>query len=223
MKKKPFRFGVALPRIRRHLKQLGVADAAMFALAKQGHSSVFEQLVACVLSIRTMDEVMLPTALALFESAPTPAALAKMSVAAIDERIRASAFHRAKAEQIREIARVTVERFGGKLPCDAETLMEFKGVGPKCANLAVGVACGARRIGVDVHVHRITNRWGVVRAPAPERTMTALEKILPRRYWIEINQLLVPFGKHVCTGQRPKCSRCPVLDMCRQVGVMSHR
>lgn len=220
---KEFRFGIALPRIRRYLKTLGVADAAMFALAAHGHRSVFEQLVACVLSIRTLDETMLPTALALFDAAPTPRDIAKMSVAAIDKRIRAVAFHRGKAEQIREIARQTVVRFNGTLPCDPTVLMEFNGVGPKCANLAVGVACGARHIGVDVHVHRITNRWGVVRANTPERTMIALEQILPRRYWIEINQLLVPFGKHVCTGQRPKCSTCPVLDMCRQVGVTTHR
>ena len=78
-------------------------------------------------------------------------------------------------------------------------------------------------IGVDVHVHRITNRWGYVRATTPEATMAALEAVLPRDYWIEINRLLVPFGKYVCTGVRPKCSTCPVLDMCQQQGVQDHR
>jgi len=76
---------------------------------------------------------------------------------------------------------------------------------------------------VDIHVHRVTNRWGIVTAPTPECTMLALEDVLPERYWIEINRLLVPFGKHVCTGVRPKCSTCPVLEMCRQVGVTTHR
>ncbi|HXT49180.1 MAG TPA: hypothetical protein VN717_11120, partial [Gemmatimonadaceae bacterium] len=95
--------------------------------------------------------------------------------------------------------------------------------GPKCANLALGVACGETRISVDVHVHRVTNRWGVVRTRTPEATMEALERILPKRYWIEINRLLVPFGKHVCTGRAPKCSTCPVLAYCRQVGVTTHR
>jgi len=96
-------------------------------------------------------------------------------------------------------------------------------VGPKCANLVLGIACGAPRIGVDVHVHRVTNRWGYVAAPSPEATMRALEAVLPRKYHVEINELLVPFGKHVCTGRLPRCSTCPVLDYCRQVGVTEHR
>ena len=96
-------------------------------------------------------------------------------------------------------------------------------MGPKCAGLALGIACGQARIGVDVHVHRVTNRWGVVATATPEQSIGALEAVLPERYWIEINQLLVPFGKHVCTGRLPKCSTCPVLEYCRQVGVTEHR
>nr|MBA2277904.1 endonuclease III [Chloroflexia bacterium] len=84
-------------------------------------------------------------------------------------------------------------------------------------------ACGASVISVDIHVHRVTNRWGYVHTPNPERTMLALEKVLPERHRVQINALLVPFGKHICTGERPKCSTCPVLAMCRQVGVTSHR
>jgi len=87
----------------------------------------------------------------------------------------------------------------------------------------MGIACGAARIGVDVHVHRVTNRWGYVLAPTPEATMAELERVLPERYRVEINERLVPFGKHVCTGRRPKCSVCPLLDFCRQVGVTEHR
>ncbi|HYH63206.1 MAG TPA: hypothetical protein VD866_00765, partial [Urbifossiella sp.] len=78
-------------------------------------------------------------------------------------------------------------------------------------------------IGVDIHVHRVTNRWGLVSAPTPEKTMTALQEVLPRESWVEVNALLVPFGKHVCTGVKPKCSTCPLLDMCKQVGVTEHR
>jgi len=195
----------------------------MFELAERGHRTLFEQLVACIISIRTLDEVSLPTALRLFERAPTPDAIAKLSVAQIDKLIHASSFHRAKAESIRTIARRTVAEFGGRLPRDRDVLMSFKGVGPKCANLALGVAHGDLHISVDIHVHRVTNRWGVVRAATPEQTMVALERVLPKRYWIDINRLLVPFGKHVCTGQLPKCSVCPVLEYCRQVGVVKHR
>jgi endonuclease-3 len=195
----------------------------MFELAERGHRTLFEQLVACVISIRTRDEVSLPVALELFRRAPTPAAIAELSVRQIDTIINASSFHAAKAATIREIARRTVGEFGGTLPADAEVLMSFKGVGPKCANLALGVAHDVSRISVDIHVHRVTNRWGVISTRSPEQTMIALERVLPKRYWIEINRLLVPFGKHVCTGQRPKCSTCPVLAYCRQVGVTSHR
>jgi endonuclease-3 len=94
-------------------------------------------------------------------------------------------------------------------------------VGPKCANLVLGIACGQPKIGVDVHVHRVTNRWGYVRTRTPEQTMVALEQQLPPRYWVEINKLLVPFGKHICQGVHPRCSVCPVADMCRQVGVVA--
>jgi endonuclease III len=194
----------------------------MFALAEEGYRTLFEQLVACILSIRTYDEVSLVAARRLFAAARTPAAVARLTASRIDALIGDVTFHRAKAEQIREIARET-ERAGGTLPCDADRLRAFRGVGPKCAHLALGIACGDRRISVDIHVHRVTNRWGYVRATSPEATMAALEQVLPSRYWVELNALLVPFGKHICNGRLPKCSTCPVLDMCRQVGVTGHR
>jgi endonuclease-3 len=221
--KRPFRFDTVLRRVRQYVEANALADAAMFALAAKGYDSLFQQLVACVISIRTRDEVSLPVAVKLFEAAPTPGAIAKLSVAKIDALIHASSFHYGKAQTIREIARRTVAEFDGTLPCDVEVLTGFKGVGPKCANLAIGVACGATAISVDVHVHRVTNRWGVVATKTPEQTMHALEGVLPKRYWTEINRLLVPFGKHVCTGRLPRCSTCPVLAYCRQVGVTRHR
>jgi endonuclease III len=102
-------------------------------------------------------------------------------------------------------------------------LLSLHGVGPKCASLVLGIACGEPRIGVDVHVHRVVNRWGYIEAATPEKTMAALLERLPRKYWIELNSLLVPFGKHICTGRAPKCSTCPVLQWCAQVGVTTHR
>ena len=221
MEKRPFDVATALDRIRAAVAPF--PKAAMFELAERGHTSVFEQLAACIISIRTFDEVMLPTALALFDAAPTPADVAALGVDRIDRIIAKSTFHERKAAQIHEIARRTVEDFGGELPCDEATLLSFAGVGPKCTNLVLGIACGEARIGVDIHVHRVTNRWGYVATSTPEKTTEALLARLPRRYFVEINALLVPFGKHVCTGQLPKCSTCPVLDMCQQVGVASHR
>ena len=219
--KRRFDIHTVLTRIRKAVAEH--ADAAMFDLAERGFKTVFQQLVACIISIRTLDEVSLPAAITLLERAPTPEQMAKLSVSQIDAVIRASSFHEAKAAQIRDIARRTVDEFGGELPCDFDVLTSFKGVGPKCANLTMGVACGAERISVDIHVHRVTNRWGYTSSSTPEGTMRALEEKLPRKYWIEINRLLVPFGKHICTGHLPKCSTCPVLEYCRQVGVTAHR
>jgi endonuclease III len=195
----------------------------MFALAEEGYRGLFEQLVACILSIRTRDEVSLVAARRLFEAARRPEQIARLAPARLDRLIGDTAFHAAKAAQIREIARRTVAEHGGQLPCDEAVLRGFHGVGPKCAHLALGVACGERLISVDVHVHRVANRWGYVQTRRPEETMAALEERLAPRYWVELNALLVPFGKHVCTGRLPKCSICPVLDMCRQVGVTKHR
>jgi endonuclease-3 len=210
-----------LARIRETVR--GFADAAMFALAARGHGTLFEQLVACILSIRTLDEVSLPTSLALLERARTPEQMRQLTPEAIDALIRPVTFHEPKSRTIHAMAVRTVEEFGGELPADAEVLQSFKGVGPKCAHLALGIACGQERISVDVHVHRVTNRWGYVQARSPEQTLAALEERLPRAYWVELNRLLVPFGKHVCTGTRPRCSTCPVLEMCRQVGVKNPR
>jgi endonuclease-3 len=220
-RKRPFDVHEAMRRIEEEVRPY--PKAALFELAERGFGSAFEQLVACILSIRTLDEVMLPTALALFERARTPAQVAALAPEQIDAVIRACTFHEGKARQIHEIARTVAEEHGGVLPCDEALMLGFRGVGPKCTNLVLGIACGQAKIGVDVHVHRVTNRWGYVSAPTPERTMEALYDTLPREYAVEINRLLVPFGKHVCTGRAPRCSVCPVLDMCRQVGVTTHR
>lgn len=197
--------------------------AAMFELAEQGYSTPFEQLIACIISIRTFDEVSLPAARRLLDRARSPAALANLTPDEIDRFIATCTFHERKAAQIQVIARQVVEQYGGELPCDEQVLLSFAGVGVKCAHLALGVACNQPWISVDVHVHRITNRWGYVSTSTPDQTMLALEKKLPQSSWIEINRLLVPFGKHICTGQMPHCSTCPVLEMCQQVGVLHHR
>jgi endonuclease III len=197
--------------------------AAMFELAEKGYTTPFEQLVACILSIRTYDEVSLVAAQKLFATARSPAQIAALTAIEIDGLIRTCTFHERKAEQIEAIARRVVEQYGGELPCDRSLMLSFAGVGPKCANLAMGIACGEQVISVDIHVHRVTNRWGYVTTSTPEKTMTELEKILPKSQWLNINRLLVPFGKHICTGQAPRCSSCPVLSFCRQVGVTTHR
>lgn len=219
--KKPFVISTVLQLIERAVAPF--ADAAMFALRDAGYPTPFQQLIGCIISIRTRDEVTLPAAIRLLERAPDAETVSRMEAAEIDELIHTVTFHTAKAHQIRDIAVRVTEEFGGDLPCDFNVLTSFRGVGPKCANLTLGVACGNQAISVDVHVQRVTNRWGYIDTETPEETRDALERKLPREYWIEINQLLVPFGKHICTGKLPRCSSCPVLQYCEQVGVVEHR
>ena len=221
-RKRPFDTDEVMRRVRRT-----VADrpkAVLFELAERGYGSPFEILVACVITIRTLEEVSLADVAALFEVARTPAEMARLTPARIDELIRTCTFHEPKSRTIHALATRVVREFGGELPCDFETLTGFAGVGPKCANHTLGIACDRPGgIPVDIHVHRVTNRWGLISANTPEKSMAALEAVLPKHYWVEINKLLVPFGKYICTGKLPNCSACPVLEYCRQVGVTAHR
>jgi endonuclease-3 len=219
--KRPFDIHLALSRARDAVMRY--PKAAMFELADEGFRSPFEQVVACIISVRTREETTLTCARRLFALARTPVEMSALTPEVIDQAIVTSTFHDAKTVQILDIARRAAADFAGELPCDSEVLQGLRGIGPKCASLALGIACGQPRIAVDIHVHRVTNRWGYIQARTPEQTMIALEAVLPRDHWVEINRLLVPFGKHICTGELPRCSICPVLDMCRQVGVTSHR
>jgi len=221
MKKQPFDIDLAMQRIETAIRPW--PKAAMFELAEDGFDSPFEQLIACMISIRTYDEVTVPIARKLFERARTPKEMSELTPDEIDALIEESTFHERKAAQIYEIAKRILDEFDGNLPCDSETLQSFPGVGPKCAHLVLSIACNQPHISVDIHVHRVTNRWGYASTSTPEKTMTALEGKLPKKYWVDINRLLVPFGKHICTGNRPKCSSCPVLEMCQQVGIREQR
>lgn len=221
MEKMPLDIDLAISRIRTAVRPW--PKAALFQLAEEGFTSVFEQLVACIISIRTYDEVTLPVSRTLFSRARTSDEMIGLTYEELDALIGASTFHERKANQIIAIARRVTDDFQGHLPCDRDVLLSFGGVGPKCANLVLGIACEEPFVSVDVHVHRVTKRWGYVHAATPEKTLLLLEAALPRRYWIEINRLLVPFGKHICTGNLPHCSTCPVLEMCRQVGVKAYR
>jgi endonuclease-3 len=216
-----FDIDVALERVREAVRPF--PRAMLFQLFDDGHTSAFEMLVACLISVRTRDETSLPMAQRLFAQARTPRDMAALDINAIDALIDKCAFHLVKAEQIHTMAELIVEENEGELPCSFEVMTSYPGIGPKCANLALGIACGQPTIGVDIHVHRITNRWGYVATSTPEKTRAALEAQLPQRHWVDINALLVPFGKHICTPVSPKCSTCPLLEMCERRGVTDSR
>jgi endonuclease-3 len=217
--KDPFDIDLVFRLLREAVAKL--PKAAMFELRDRGHASPFEQLVAALISARTRDEVSLPVSERLFAIANTPAAMAALDEARLIDLLHGATFPEPKARDILALSRQIAA--AGAVPDTLEGLMALRGVGPKIAALTLGVAFGKPAISVDIHVHRIVNRWGYVAATTPERTMRALEMVLPERYWIEINERLVPFGKAICTGERPRCEGCLLIRQCRQVGVVPTR
>ncbi|MCK8492639.1 endonuclease III [Spirosoma sp. RP8] len=216
-----FDLNVVLDRIEEAVRPY--PKAAMFDLFERGYNTLFEQLISCIVSIRTLDETTIPVSLRLFDVARTPEQLLALDIPTLTDLLYGTTYPDQKAYTMRGIAERVVNEFGGKLPADYTTLTSLKGVGPKCANLALGVATGQAAISVDVHVHRVVNRWGFVRTKQPEQTLKVLETQVPREQWVNINRLLMPFGKHICTGTLPHCSTCPVVEFCEQVGVDRHR
>jgi endonuclease-3 len=219
--KEPFDPERAITLLREAVKALPAPS--MFELRNRGYGTLFQQVVACMISVRTYEEVSLPASIRLFKRAYSPGAVAALQVDEIDRLISPSTFHERKSVQIQQIARTTIEAHGGTVPCDEQTVLAFPGIGPKCAALALGIACNQERLPVDIHVHRVANRWGVIHTKTPEQSQLALEQVFPPSSWLELNERLVPFGKSICTRLRPHCSTCLLLDMCRQVGVEDPR
>ena len=219
--RQPFDIDEAFAQLRAACAEL--PKAAMFELRDRGHGTPFEQLVSSLISARTLDETTTPVSLRLFARARTPEAMAVLDEGELVRLLYGVTFPEPKARDILALSRIIVAELGGQVPDTLEGLTQFRGVGPKIAALTLAVGFGQPAIAVDVHVHRVTNRWGYVATRTPERTMEALAERLPRQYWIEINERLVPFGKWVCTGTRPRCSTCTLLSMCRQVGVADAR
>jgi endonuclease-3 len=219
--KKPFSLSIVLKRIEKAVKPY--PKAAMFELYERGYTTLFEQLISCIISIRTLDETTIPLSEKLFKIARTPKELLKLSPKKLEQVLYGATFPGQKAYTMLGIAKTAIEQYNGELPANFQKLTDLKGVGSKCANLAMGVAKKQAAVSVDVHVHRVTNRWAFVKTSSPEQTLQQLEQKVPKQKWIDINRLLMPFGKHICTGRLPHCSTCPVLEYCGQVGVTSHR
>ena len=195
---------------------------AVTIIATRDHDP-FKVLVSCILSLRTRDQTTAEASLRLFGLADTPEKLSRLSLAEIEEAIYPVGFYRVKAQQILEISRELAERHAGRVPSELEQLLKFKGVGRKTANLVRTLGFGLAGICVDIHVHRICNRWGYVSTRTPEQTEMALRRKLPPEYWIAINDLLVCFGQNQCTPVSPRCSSCPLARLCDRVGVAKAR
>jgi endonuclease-3 len=183
----------------------------------------FRVLISCILSQQTKDEVTGAASARLYRLADRPDSLLAVSERRIVKAIYPVSFFRTKARTIREVCRTLLARFTGRVPDSLEALLSLKGVGRKTANLVLTVGYRKPGICVDTHVHRISNRWGYVKTKTPDQTEMALRQRLPKRHWIYYNDLLVPFGQHLCRPISPFCSRCPIERWCARTGVTIHR
>jgi endonuclease-3 len=183
----------------------------------------FRVLISCIISLRTKDEVTGAASARLFRLAGTPEELADLPVAKIEGAIYPAGFYKVKATRIRKMSADILERFHGRVPDSIDDLLTLQGVGRKTANLVVTLGYNKPGICVDTHVHRITNRWGLIRTKTPHETEFALRQMLPRRYWKELNGMLVAFGQGICKPVSPHCSQCGISFACGRVDVTKSR
>jgi len=179
----------------------------------------FKVLVATILSARTKDETTSRVSKELFEVVKNHHDLRKIDYDELNRIIWQVGFHNTKAKHLKQLPDVLDNEFGGKVPSEIDDLLKLPGVGRKTANLVRAVAFRLPAICVDVHVHRISNRWGYIRTKTPLESEMALRKILPDRHWLNYNSFLVAFGQNLCTPRKPRCAECPIHQYCKRVGV----
>ena len=209
-----------LSALRREAEKWNVPVVTLTAVTSK---NPFRVLVSTVLSLRTKDETTAEASRRLFAEADTPAGILGLGEKKIRDIIYPVGFYRVKAKNIIGICEKLLDKYGGEVPDTVEELLGFRGVGRKTANLVVSLGYAKPAICVDIHVHRISNRWGFVNTENPLETEMALRDALPRKYWIEYNSLLVALGQSVCRPVSPFCSRCPVSRHCPRVGVSKSR
>lgn len=198
-------------------------NAPVVTFMAQSGDDPFLVLTSCILSLRTRDETTGPASARLFARARTPRALLDLPEGEVAKLIYPVGFYRTKARTLRAIAKALLEQHGGRVPADEAALLALPGVGRKTANLVLSQAFARPAICVDTHVHRIPNRWGLVKTTTPEQSEQALRAVVPERWWIDLNPTLVAFGQTICQPVSPVCSACPVASACARVGVTKSR
>lgn len=183
----------------------------------------YETLISCLLSLRAKDETTEKISEELFKVADTPEKMLKIPENELKKIIFSSGHYNRKAEAIRHVSKELIDKFNSRVPSTFEELISIKHIGPKTANIVLCFSFGKKVIPVDTHVHRIPNRLGWVKTKSPEETEKELEKILPDKYWTEINGMFVLFGKTICLPVSPLCSRCPINAYCKRIGVGKSR
>ena len=185
--------------------------------------SPFMVLISCILSLRTKDKVTAEASNRLFKLANNPEKMLGLSIKSIEKAIYPVGFYKTKAKRIKEICRVLLDDYEGVVPNEIDELLKLNGVGRKTANLTVTLGYGKLGICVDTHVHRISNRLGLVKTKTPEQTEFALRKKLPQKHWLIYNDLLVTYGQNLCVPISPWCSKCRIFKYCKRVGVKKSR
>lgn len=180
----------------------------------------FKVLVTTILSARTKDATTAKTVNELFKVVNIPDDLNAISYDMLDRLIFQVGFHREKAKHLKLLPSVLKEKFDGHVPNGIDDLLQLPGVGRKTANLVRAVAFGLPAICVDVHVHRICNRWGYIKTKNPLESEMSLRAKLPEKHWLSINSYVVAFGQNICTPRSPKCGKCAISEYCKRVGVV---
>jgi endonuclease-3 len=198
-------------------------NAPVLTLMASQDRDPFKTLIGCILSLRTKDQVTALASRRLFAIAATPHKMVRIPLTKLERTIFPVGFYRTKARVILKICADLIQKFAGAVPDRIDDLLTLKGVGRKTANLVVTEAFRKPGICVDTHVHRISNRWGLVKTSAADQTEMALREKLPRRYWLEYNPLLVAFGQTICNPVSPRCSQCPIESRCPRIGVEHSR
>jgi endonuclease-3 len=204
-----------------HLRSatVGMTEPAGISIIKQYGQDPFLVLISCILSLRTKDSVSLPASQRLFKHAKTPQELLSLTPIIIEKLIYPVGFYRQKTRQILQLSAILLQKFDGKVPNTEENLLLLPGVGRKTANLVLSLGFNIPAICVDTHVHRISNRLGLINTTTTQETEKALKELLPKKYWSEYNSLMVMWGQNVCVPISPFCSKCPLFDLCERVGV----
>ncbi len=183
----------------------------------------FKILVATMISLRTKDAVTMAASKKLFQTAGTSEEISQLSTAKIEELIYPAGFYKTKAKNIKKTAQIITAIYNSSVPSEQDKLMKLPGVGLKTANLTLNLGFGINKICVDTHVHRISNRLGWIKTTTPEQSESELMEVLPERYWIEINELMVLFGQQICRPISPFCSTCPMQSECPKINVGKNR
>ncbi|MFH1256339.1 MAG: endonuclease III [Candidatus Diapherotrites archaeon] len=204
MQKKKF----AIPLVKNLRRMIGKSTPAIW------HKSPFQTLIATVLSARTKDANTAKAAKQLFTHYPNAKSLAVAPLKKVEKLIRPAGFYRVKAKRVKGIAKKILNEFNGKTPSNMADLLSLPGVGRKTANCVLVFSFMKPAIPVDVHVHRISNRIGLVKTKTPEQTEQALMKLIPKKFWIELNELMVKFGQRICLPRNPRCEACMNTAFC---------